>query len=170
MTVNHGVLGSSPCSGAMREGCVRFFTKCKGVGTGNDTCNENEKFFKKVWSFQKKSYLCSPKPFLWELSSAGLEHLPYKQRVGGSNPSAPTRRKRLIFNRFFCCIWACEQAPAHPQKNGRCNRNSRLFCVRLITPQQGSQPQPPQPPRPRAGWRALRRSAQPRTPEPRSGR
>ena len=24
------------------------------------------------------------------LSSAGLEHLPYKQRVGGSNPSAPT--------------------------------------------------------------------------------
>ena len=25
------------------------------------------------------------------LSSAGLEHLPYKQRVGGSNPSAPTR-------------------------------------------------------------------------------
>ena len=26
-----------------------------------------------------------------ELSSAGSEHLPYKQRVGGSNPSAPTR-------------------------------------------------------------------------------
>ncbi len=24
------------------------------------------------------------------LSSAGSEHLPYKQRVGGSNPSAPT--------------------------------------------------------------------------------
>ena len=24
------------------------------------------------------------------LSSVGLEHLPYKQRVGGSNPSAPT--------------------------------------------------------------------------------
>ena len=27
-----------------------------------------------------------------ELSSAGSEHLPYKQRVGGSNPSAPTKR------------------------------------------------------------------------------
>jgi hypothetical protein len=26
----------------------------------------------------------------WEHSSAGSEHLPYKQRVGGSNPSAPT--------------------------------------------------------------------------------
>ena len=25
------------------------------------------------------------------LSSAGSERLPYKQRVGGSNPSAPTR-------------------------------------------------------------------------------
>ena len=27
------------------------------------------------------------------LSSAGLEHLPYKQRVGGSNPSAPTEKE-----------------------------------------------------------------------------
>ena len=34
----------------------------------------------------------SPKPFSKrEFSSAGLEHLPYKQRVGGSNPSTPTR-------------------------------------------------------------------------------
>ena len=29
-----------------------------------------------------------------EFSSAGLEHLPYKQRVGGSNPSTPTRAKQ----------------------------------------------------------------------------
>ncbi len=27
----------------------------------------------------------------WAFSSAGLEHLPYKQRVGGSNPSTPTK-------------------------------------------------------------------------------
>ena len=41
------------------------------------------------------AYLCSP---IWknglvltrEHSSVGLEHLPYKQRVGGSTPSAPT--------------------------------------------------------------------------------
>ncbi len=26
-------------------------------------------------------------------SSAGSEHLPYKQRVGGSNPSTPTKQK-----------------------------------------------------------------------------
>ena len=33
-------------------------------------------------------------------SSAGSEHLPYKQRVGGSNPSTPTQRisrKSLLF-------------------------------------------------------------------------
>ena len=35
-----------------------------------------------------------------ELSSAGSEHLPYKQRVGGSNPSAPTK-KRLREATFF---------------------------------------------------------------------
>ena len=29
-----------------------------------------------------------------EFSSAGLEHLPYKQRVGGSNPSTPTKQKK----------------------------------------------------------------------------
>jgi hypothetical protein len=27
------------------------------------------------------------------ISSAGSEHLPYKQRVGGSNPSSPTTQK-----------------------------------------------------------------------------
>ena len=32
-------------------------------------------------------------------SSAGLEHLPYKQRVGGSNPSTPTIPKTTIYVR-----------------------------------------------------------------------
>ena len=30
----------------------------------------------------------------WGFSSAGSEHLPYKQRVGGSNPSTPTNKNR----------------------------------------------------------------------------
>lgn len=34
-------------------------------------------------------------------SSAGPERLPYKQDVGGSNPSSPTD-KALIFQGFFC--------------------------------------------------------------------
>ena len=37
-----------------------------------------------------------------EHSSVGLEHLPYKQRVGGSTPSAPTKKEILkIQNLFF---------------------------------------------------------------------
>ena len=50
---------------------------------------------KKSWnnlSIQKKFVLLHRfrgKP--WAFSSAGSEHLPYKQRVGGSNPSTPTQ-------------------------------------------------------------------------------
>jgi hypothetical protein len=35
------------------------------------------------------------------ISSAGSEHLPYKQRVGGSNPSSPTRKKDVSFGILF---------------------------------------------------------------------
>lgn len=44
-----------------------------------------------------------------EHSSAGSEHLPYKQRVTGSNPVAPTEKspcrlfyKGFLFLRFVC--------------------------------------------------------------------
>ena len=39
------------------------------------------------------SYICTRNSAKGELSSAGSERLPYKQRVGGSNPSAPTKSK-----------------------------------------------------------------------------
>ena len=47
----------------------------------------------------------SRKPF-WAFSSAGSEHLPYKQRVGGSNPSTPTSNKPRICEAFlfFICL------------------------------------------------------------------
>ena len=35
------------------------------------------------------------------ISSVGSEHLPYKQRVGGSTPSSPTK-KRLSNGSLFC--------------------------------------------------------------------
>ena len=38
---------------------------------------------------------------LWEFSSAGLEHLPYKQRVGGSNPSTPTKKREAFAVALF---------------------------------------------------------------------
>ena len=45
-----------------------------------------------------------------EHSSVGLEHLPYKQRVGGSTPSAPTRSLTVNCEAFFefisfRCFW-----------------------------------------------------------------
>ena len=41
----------------------------------------------------KSTYICSPLTTTshWEHSSAGSEHLPYKQGVTGSNPVAPTK-------------------------------------------------------------------------------
>ena len=38
-----------------------------------------------------------------ELSSVGSERLPYKQRVGGSTPSAPTKKDlfRILEEVFF---------------------------------------------------------------------
>ena len=49
-------------------------------------------------SYQKKPYLCSAfqnDGGFRAFSSAGSEHLPYKQRVGGSNPSTPTKKRNL---------------------------------------------------------------------------
>ena len=39
-----------------------------------------------------------------EHSSVGLEHLPYKQRVGGSTPSAPTKSLSDFLEGFFDII------------------------------------------------------------------
>ena len=96
-----------------------------------------------------KRCLCSPKPFLGELSSAGSERLPYKQRVGGSNPSAPTNeRRRLRFlKRLFlfsgrvgrCGTGRCGQCGsgrdeadwAGPASAGRLVRNEAAGGLRV---------------------------------------
>ena len=51
---------------------------------------------------KKTSYLCTRLQKARAFSSAGLEHLPYKQRVGGSNPSTPTKSSEAIRDSFFC--------------------------------------------------------------------
>ena len=46
------------------------------------------------------SYICTRNSAKGELSSVGSERLPYKQRVGGSNPSVPTRlqpSRKMVF-------------------------------------------------------------------------
>ena len=51
----------------------------------------SQKLWKIFVSFIKSIYLCTRLlQKVRAFSSAGLEHLPYKQRVGGSNPSTPT--------------------------------------------------------------------------------
>ena len=62
-----------------------------------------------------------------ELSSAGSERLPYKQRVGGSNPSAPTNeRRRLRFlKRLFLFsgrVGRCGTRWSVRVGTGRCGR------------------------------------------------
>jgi hypothetical protein len=37
----------------------------------------------------------------WAISSVGSEHLPYKQRVGGSTPSSPTTHQINLFGEFL---------------------------------------------------------------------
>ena len=55
-----------------------------------------EKSASKFGHDKKCLYLCNRlRQATRALSSAGLEHLPYKQRVGGSNPSAPTRARDI---------------------------------------------------------------------------
>ena len=52
-------------------------------------------------------YIFAP---LRALSSVGSEHLPYKQGVGGSNPSAPTpkRKKAIHESGWLFCFGADE--------------------------------------------------------------
>ena len=53
---------------------------------------------------KKTSYLCTRLQKARAFSSAGLEHLPYKQRVGGSNPSTPTKSSEAIRDSFLLNI------------------------------------------------------------------
>ena len=63
-----------------------------------------------------------------ELSSAGSERLPYKQRVGGSNPSAPTNeRRRLRFlKRLFLFSGRVGRCGT-----GRCGQCGSVWSVRV---------------------------------------
>ena len=67
--------------------------------------------FHEIWNlFQKKKlfFVDIKKAIIfalpiWEISSAGSEHLPYKQGVTGSNPVSPTKKafKLEILKAFF---------------------------------------------------------------------
>ncbi len=96
MTVNHGVLGSSPCSGADARGLRRVLSKRVLEGWRRRRKPEVER-------------IRQSQAILRELSSAGSEHLPYKQRVGGSNPSAPTEKQhdRQSHSNEWLLLYVC---------------------------------------------------------------
>ena len=93
---------------------------------------------------EKYIYLCNRLEKARAFSSAGLEHLPYKQRVGGSNPSTPTGvfPRSILFGEaagiflfmHVCVTWGgCatfEKARVHILKNGRVTfvKRARGFC------------------------------------------
>ena len=88
------------------------------VGGSNPSLPTNKSLAHRVQDFfvcflkkSKKNFgssrnCCTFAPLLtktWAVSAVGSEHLPYKQRVGGSNPSLPTNRKiPHIAVRDFC--------------------------------------------------------------------
>ena len=61
-----------------------------------------------IWQIQKICLPLQPLKKTRAFSSAGLEHLPYKQRVGGSNPSTPTNPcescNTEVLQDFFCAF------------------------------------------------------------------
>ena len=90
---------------------------------------ESPQFFApSLAQLRKSSYLCTAnenKSFsAWALSSAGSERLPYKQRVGGSNPSAPTFFQTAIHRKMGSCFFV------HERNGGRVG-DTRKFGGRL---------------------------------------
>ena len=106
MTVNHGVLGSSPCSGADTRGLrIESSASRARPPKGRMTPSRpQEKIRAKICRIENFAYLCNAQAIFRELSSAGSERLPYKQRVGGSNPSAPTPEAFHESERLFSYI------------------------------------------------------------------
>ena len=106
MTVNHGVLGSSPCSGADTRG-LRIESSASRARPPKGRMmpsRPQEKIRAKICRIENFAYLCNAQAIFRELSSAGSERLPYKQRVGGSNPSAPTPKAFHESERLFSYI------------------------------------------------------------------
>ena len=100
----------------MREGCKkRFFNEGTKVQRVNKVSVDS--------SFIEVERSAVPSHTKREFSSAGLEHLPYKQRVGGSNPSTPTKQDhsiRVVFSFVFVDGFVSRW------------RLGRLICVRLL--------------------------------------
>ena len=87
-------VGFYVCCGLSAQKKIRFFVKEYGIMLAD---SEKSATFA---SQLRKTISQGSK--IRAFSSAGSEHLPYKQRVGGSNPSTPTREEQENLLLFFC--------------------------------------------------------------------
>ena len=102
---------------------------------------KQENIRQNIWRFQKNSLPLHPLTTSNRaLSSAGLEHLPYKQRVGGSNPSAPTTG---ILHRTAACRIFCFYTPCPQQQPAPLASCSVSFCETAPTPALREAPKAP---------------------------
>ena len=79
----------------------------------------------------------------WALSSAGSERLPYKQRVGGSNPSAPTFFLTAIHRKMGSCFFCARTklkggGETHVSLAIGCAHNRRRQVFRRVFLRRGS--------------------------------
>ena len=61
-------------------------------------------------------------------SSAGSEHLPYKQRVGGSNPSTPTTKLSTAESFFYTLPQRPPSRSVRPELRKSTNMNVGTWC------------------------------------------
>lgn len=76
------------------------------------------KKYKKTLVLFKGNFIFALPKRKWRHSSAGSEHLPYKQRVTGSNPVASTPKgfNNFIEAFFVLCILCCHKNNLHIHK------------------------------------------------------
>ena len=105
MTVNHGVLGSSPCSGALlaRVGSlaqlvqsVCLTSRGSGVRIPQLPPNESSRLQQCKRLFHEREH-----------SSVGLERLLDKQEVSGSNPLVPTNENQTVAEMQLSDFYVC---------------------------------------------------------------
>ena len=125
--------------------CTLFYIKMKKIG------RKSKKNPQKFCRYHKKRYLCTAfqnDGGFRAFSSAGSEHLPYKQRVGGSNPSTPTTKidkppskfSKVAFLHFRAFSSAGSEHLPYKQRVGGSNPSTPttestfwvdFFCYRL---------------------------------------
>ena len=89
-------------------------------------CRKNLQIQKIVVPLQRNRENDSTKTKNRAFSSAGSEHLPYKQRVGGSNPSTPTKERSQVDCGLFFILRAWVYSEHH--KKGQ-RKNLRDFQI-----------------------------------------